>query len=183
MADKKTSSEQPERIYTVPLRAEWLKGSSPKRAGRSIATVRKFLSRHMKAGTVKISGKLNERLWARGLKKPPASIRLKARMDKDGVVTAMLPEEIIIKEEEKGKMEKLKEKFGGGKEGGKKPAEAEEKAEEKPKEETAKAEASGAEKPSEEAKESPKETPEEAKSGEKAKSPEKEPPKESKKED
>ncbi len=175
MADKKTSSEQPERIYTVPLRAEWLKGSSLKRAGRSTATVRKFLSRHMKAGTVKISGKLNERLWARGLKKPPASIRLKARMDKDGVVTAMLPEEIIVKEEEKGKMEKLKEKFGGGKEGGKKPAEAEEKAEEKPAEEgegKAKEEEAPAEKKAEE-----------PANEEKAKSPEKESPKESKKED
>lgn len=175
MADKKTSSEQPERIYTVPLRAEWLKGSSLKRAGRSTDTVRKFLSRHMKAGTVKISGKLNARLWARGLKKPPASIRLKARMDKDGVVTAMLPEEIIVKEEEKGKMEKLKEKLSGTSKMGEKMAEKlpEDK---KPSEAEKPAEAKEEEAPAEKKAEEPA-------NEEKAKSPEKEPQKESKKED
>jgi len=136
---KKTDSaaELPERIYTVPLRGEWLRGPRIKRAGRSVAAIRKFLSRHMKVGTVKISEKLNEQLWARGLKKPPASIKVKAQMNEEGIVTARLPDEVVVKEEEKSKMEKLKEKLGGGKEA-EAPKEAE--AKEEPKQEGEKAE-------------------------------------------
>ncbi len=116
MAEKKTPhGEMPERIYTVPLRAEWLKVPRIERAGTAVATVKGFLSRHMKAGDVKISGRLNEQLWARGLKRPPAGIRVKAQMDEKGVVTARLPDEVVAREEEKGRVEKLKERLGGRK--------------------------------------------------------------------
>lgn len=116
MAEKKAEAgELQERIYTIPLREDWLKGSRIRRGGRSARAIRKFLSRHMKAGSVKISAKLNEHIWERGLKRPPGKIRVKAHMDEDGVVTAMLPDEVVVKEEEKGRMEKLKERLSGGK--------------------------------------------------------------------
>lgn len=116
MADKKDSQDVQERIYTIPLRCEWRKGPRIKRAGRAVGAVRKYLIRHAKAGEVKISGKLNEQIWTRGLKNPPISIRVKV-YDKDGVMTAMLPDEELPKEEEKGRMEKLKDRFGGTKTG------------------------------------------------------------------
>lgn len=171
---KKTDSaaELPERIYTVPLRVEWLRGPRIKRAGRSATAIRKFLFRHMKVGRVKISEKLNEQLWARGLKKPPASIKIKAQMDEEGIVTARLPDEIVIKEEEKSKMEKLKEKLGGGKEAEVKPEkETPAEAKEEPKEGGKPAEAQEEAKPKvkaeegkpSEKKEEPKEKPKEPK--------------------
>jgi large subunit ribosomal protein L31e len=154
MAKKRDSAaEPPERIYTIPLRGEWLRGPRIGRAGATAAATRRFLSRHMKVGRVKISGKLNERLWAGGLKKPPASIKVKAHMDEEGVVTAMLPDETIAKEEEKSKMDKLKEKLGSGKGAEAKPEEgkpAEAKEEPKPGEKLAEA-------PTEEKKKAPPE--------------------------
>jgi len=40
--------------------------------------VRAFLALHTKAETVKIGQHLNEALWARGTKKPPRSVRVRA---------------------------------------------------------------------------------------------------------
>ncbi len=166
MAKKTDSAELPERIYTVPLRSEWRKGPRIKRAGRSATAIRKFLFRHMKVGRVKISEKLNEQLWTRGLKNPPAIIKIKAQMDEEGIVTARLPDEVVIKEEEKSKMEKLKEKLGGGKEA-EAPKEGE--AKEEPKEGEPK---QGEEKPAEAPKEEKKgEAKEETKPGEKGEKP------------
>lgn len=144
MADKKSASQEtPERLYTIPLRGEWLKVPRIQRAGVAATAVRAFLSRHMKAGSVRISGRLNEQLWASGPKRPPAAIRVKARMDGEGAVTAMLPDEVIEKAEEKGKMDRLKERLAGRREG-------EEKPEEKGKEAPAEGEKSPEEKPAKE---------------------------------
>jgi len=109
MAEEKAG----ERIYTIPLRREWLKQTRVQRANRAVRAVQAFLIRHMKASEVKISPKLNELIWKSGAKKPPARVRVKARKDSKGVVTAQLPEEIETKEESKGKLSGLKEKVIG----------------------------------------------------------------------
>lgn len=52
----------------------------------------------MKSSEIKIDTELNERLWNRGITKPPRRITVKMEKDEDGVVTVMLPEEEKIAE-------------------------------------------------------------------------------------
>ncbi len=65
--------------------------------------IRSFVQRHMKVetevkgeeeeeGRLVISNEVNERLWNRGIEKPPRNIRVRAVKDKEGVVTLYLAE-------------------------------------------------------------------------------------------
>ncbi len=98
----KKEAEIGERIYTIPLRKEWLKVPRNRRAKRAVNTIKAFLFRHMHAADVKLSQRLNEKVWTRGIQKPPGKIKLKATIE-DGIVTARLPEELVITKEEKKK--------------------------------------------------------------------------------
>ena len=91
-----------ERIYTIPLRRAWI-APRKKRAPRAMRIVRSFVQRHMKVepevkgeeeeeGRLVISNEVNERLWSRGIEKPPRNIRIRAVKDKEGVVTLYLAE-------------------------------------------------------------------------------------------
>jgi len=80
-----------ERIYTIPLRDVINKSVRNKRAPRAIRKIKQFLKRHMKADIVKIDNELNEKIWARGIQKPPARVRVKA-VKEGNVVTATLAE-------------------------------------------------------------------------------------------
>jgi large subunit ribosomal protein L31e len=80
-----------EQIYTIPLRVvknvpAW------KRANRAVTEVRSFLVRHLKVDSVqvKLDKSINERLWEKGCKKPPLSIRVRAVKFADGEVQAEL---------------------------------------------------------------------------------------------
>lgn len=88
MAEKKKTEEKKEeaKIYTIPLRDAF---SAPrkKRTRKAVKIVSAYLKRHLKTEDVKISGKLNETLWVRGIEKPPRKIRVKVS-DIDGVLTA-----------------------------------------------------------------------------------------------
>ncbi len=80
-----------EQIYTVPLR-DVKKAPSWKRANRAVREVRSFLVKHLKVEStqVKLDKSINERLWERGCKKPPLSIRIRAVKFADGEVQAEL---------------------------------------------------------------------------------------------
>lgn len=91
-----------ERIYTIPLRRAWI-SPRKKRAPRAVRIVTSFIQRHMKVGTGKevgeeergqlvISNEVNEKLWSRGIEKPPRNIRVRAVKDKEGIVTLYLAE-------------------------------------------------------------------------------------------
>jgi len=92
-----------ERVYTIPLRRAWI-SPRKKRAPRAVHIVRSFIQRHMKIetggkgeeeeeeGRLVISNEVNERLWSRGIEKPPRNIRVRAVKDKEGVVTLYLAE-------------------------------------------------------------------------------------------
>ncbi len=73
------------RIYTIPLKRAYY---SPRhrRAKKAVSLVREFILRHMKAEKVIISQHLNEKIWSRGIQKPPRRIRVKAVKDSEGVV-------------------------------------------------------------------------------------------------
>lgn len=101
-----------EKVFTIPLRKDWLKKSRVARTNRSVDAIRIFLSRHMKSDEIKLSPLLNESLWKRGAKKPPAFVKVKVAKDEKGKVTAMMPEERMEITEKKGLKHKLLRRKG-----------------------------------------------------------------------
>lgn len=77
---KKKEAESPKeaepKIMTIPLRDAFT-APRKKRARKAVSIVKRYLLRHLKDDDIKISAKLNEALWARGIEKPPRKIRVK----------------------------------------------------------------------------------------------------------
>ncbi len=109
---EKTKTVGIERIYTIPLRREWLKEPRSKRSKRARMEVEKFLRRHTKSNQIKLSKGLNELIFSRGFKKPPGKIKVEVKGDFE-ILQAKLPGEVIEKkkEEKKGVAAGLKERF------------------------------------------------------------------------
>ncbi len=94
-----------ERIYTVPLNRAWIMPLN-KRSPRAVRILKDYITRHMKVEAPKegeeeeteepakliVSNEVNERIWTRGIQKPPRNIRVRAAKDKDGNVTVYLAE-------------------------------------------------------------------------------------------
>jgi large subunit ribosomal protein L31e len=107
-AEKKKKEEEEEiveeRVYTIPLAKAWIRPPK-KRAPRAMHMIRAFITKHMKLEMrveeeeekeelpkLVISKDVNERVWERGIEKPPRKIRVRAAKDKDGNVTVYLAE-------------------------------------------------------------------------------------------
>ena len=132
MADKKTKEKKEakivlERIYNVPLRKGWLKAPMHKRAKKAVRTLREFLAQHMKADfeNIKVGMWANEHLWAKGTKKPPHHIQVKATKDSEGIVRAEILEMTVRQKIMQERSDKQKAELE------KKPAKKEEKKETK----------------------------------------------------
>ncbi|MEM3696607.1 MAG: 50S ribosomal protein L31e [Candidatus Bathyarchaeia archaeon] len=92
-----------ERIYTIPLGRAWI-GPQRKRAPRAMRIIKSFLIKHMKLEKREegeeeeapkrliISNEVNEKIWSRGIEKPPRKVRVRAAKDKEGNVTVYLAE-------------------------------------------------------------------------------------------
>jgi large subunit ribosomal protein L31e len=93
-----------EKFYTVPLGKCWIVPSN-RRAPRAMRIIRGFVVKHMKLEKrgekveeeeepkrLVISNDVNERVWGRGIGKPPRKIRIRAAKDKEGNVTVYLAE-------------------------------------------------------------------------------------------
>jgi len=90
-----------EKIYTIPLGRAWI-SPRKKRAPRATRILKKFINRHMKIKTeteegeeterLVVSNQVNEKIWSRGIEKPPRKIRVRAVKDKEGVITVYLAE-------------------------------------------------------------------------------------------
>jgi large subunit ribosomal protein L31e len=92
--EKKTKSERLERIYTIPLRSEWLKAPKYKRAKKTIRAIKEFLVKHMKIydrdlNKIKVDPWINRAIWSRGIKNVPHKIIVKA-IKEDGEVKTEL---------------------------------------------------------------------------------------------
>ena len=68
-----------ERVYTIRL-ADAYRAPRTKRAKVAIRLIREFVSRHLKADVVRISPELNEKIWSRGIKKPPRKVKVKVKV-------------------------------------------------------------------------------------------------------
>ena len=101
-----------EKFYKIPLRKKWVKVSRIDRVNTSVDVIKFYLVRHTKTQEIKISPLLNESLWTRGAKKPPAFAKIKVVKNEKGVVNAMLPEEKLEFTEKKGLKQKLLRKEG-----------------------------------------------------------------------
>ena len=92
-----------ERFYTIPLGKAWIYPRK-KRAPKAMRIIKSFVKKHMKLRTevevegeeeaerLVISDEVNEKIWSRGIQKPPRKIRVRAVKDKEGVVTVHLAE-------------------------------------------------------------------------------------------
>ena len=77
------------RVYTVPLKtARYVPPN--RRASKAVKILRKFIERHLKAESVIILPEVNEKIWERGIEKPPRKIRVKASKDSEGIVEVSL---------------------------------------------------------------------------------------------
>ncbi len=111
MAEKKDG----EHVYTIPLRNAYEK-SLRMRSRYAVGIVRNFLKTHMKTEDVRLGTRLNEAIWARGMKKPPRKVKVSA-LKEGAVVKAELfghkYEEFkaLPKKERKGMKEKMMERL------------------------------------------------------------------------
>jgi len=81
-----------ERIYTVPLRKAYWTGSRLRRANRSVRILKEFVERHMKPEELLIQPEVNDKIWARGMQKPPRRVRIRATKNVDNLVRVYLAE-------------------------------------------------------------------------------------------
>jgi large subunit ribosomal protein L31e len=103
---KKKAEEEivEERTYTVTL-SRALNRPPKKRSPRAMQLLKAFIIKHMKLEMkvseeeeeeelpqLIISQEVNEKIWDRGIEKPPRKIRVRAAKDKDGNVTVYLAE-------------------------------------------------------------------------------------------
>jgi len=112
MAEAKT--DKIEREYIIPLRHRWRIVPRYQRTNKAVKTVKEFVARHMKIrdrdlNKIRVDRYLNETLWHRGIKNPPAKIKVLAVKEGDVVrVTAVeMPQNIKFK---KLREEKVKDK-------------------------------------------------------------------------
>ena len=78
-----------ERIYVVPL-AKARHGPRNKYAKKSIRYLREYMTRHFKPESLVISQEVNEKIWERGIQKPPRKLKIRATKNVDGLVVVYL---------------------------------------------------------------------------------------------
>lgn len=93
-----------ERFYTIPLQKALIRPPK-RRAPRAMQLLKIFVTKHMKLEMkvseeeeeeelpeLLIAPEVNEKIWGRGIEKPPRKIRTRVTKDKDGNVTVFLAE-------------------------------------------------------------------------------------------
>jgi len=101
---KKEDEIVEERFYTVPLQKALIRPPH-KRTPRAVTLLKIFINRHMKVAMkideddeeevmpqLIITQEVNEKLWSRGIEKPPRKIKVRVTKDKDNNVTVYLAE-------------------------------------------------------------------------------------------
>jgi large subunit ribosomal protein L31e len=143
MAEKKAkaTSTEIEREYIIPLREKSRSVPRYKKTPKAVKTIKEFLARHMKVenrdlNKVKISKDLNQFLWAKGIRKHPHKIKVKAIKKGENIIVELVdyPNNLKFKklrEEKIGKgaleaLDKKKTMMQKMKENLQKPAEKEE---------------------------------------------------------
>jgi large subunit ribosomal protein L31e len=107
-----------EREYVIPLREKYRHVPRYKKTPKAVKIVKEFLARHMKVydrdlKKIRIDKYLNEFLWLRGIKKPPAKIKVKAIKENDIVRVEIveMPDKLKFKKLREEKKEKEAKEF------------------------------------------------------------------------
>lgn len=96
-----------EKTFNVPLRKGFIQYPKHKRAKRAIATLKKFLEKHMKTEQVKLGPMLNKKLWERGIRNPPHHVKVTVFRDEEEVKAELFGHKFPEKKEKKEKKEGL----------------------------------------------------------------------------
>ena len=101
---KKEDEIVEERFYTIPLQKALIRPPK-KRAPRAMQLIKIFVTKHMKLEMkvseeeeeaelpqLIVSQEVNEKVWDRGIEKPPRKIKTRVTKDRDGNVTVYLAE-------------------------------------------------------------------------------------------
>lgn len=94
MAEKKSESKI-EREYIIPLREKSRSVPRYKKTPKAIKTIKEFIARHMKIENrdlkkVKIDKDLNQFLWAKGIRKHPHKIKVKATKNGEDIIVELV---------------------------------------------------------------------------------------------
>ncbi len=85
-----------DKTYVIPLRDAWRQKADYKKTRAAVQEVKRFVARHMKlqgdVDRVRVDIHLNNEMWFRGSRKPPARIAVKVRRVGENVLV-MLAEE------------------------------------------------------------------------------------------
>ncbi len=86
--------EEEEHIFTVPL-SKCKNLPRTQRAKAAIKTIKSYIGTHMNVpeSEVWVDASVNEHIWAKGIKKPPLRLRVKAIKFEDGLVEVSTLEE------------------------------------------------------------------------------------------
>jgi len=107
-------TKKEERVYVIPLRKRWLKVVKYQRGKKAVKAVREFIIKHMKSNNIKIGKYLNEKLWERGIRKPPHKVKVKTWKEDDVVKVELIDapieeKKVEVKEEKEEKLKPIKE--------------------------------------------------------------------------
>ena len=102
-----------EKLFTIPLRKEFLKAPIYKRSSKAVRAVKQFIVRHLKTKEVNVGSQLNLHIWSRGKSNPPTRVKVHA-MVRDGIgfvelVDIPFAEAKESKEDKKDSKKKAKE--------------------------------------------------------------------------
>ncbi len=99
-----------ERVYTIPLRKEYLKVPRWRRAEKSMKFIREFIARHMKTelDNVIVGNDVNEHVWQFGGKDVPTRIKVVVRKTDDKAEVHLFGYKWPEKEEKKEKKKEVK---------------------------------------------------------------------------
>ena len=128
------TTQKTQKSFTIPLRKEFQQSAPLRRTPRAVKAVKAYLVRHCKVDEVRLGARLNESLWTRGIRHPPARVTVdvtvedcvaKAELQGFEYVEAVKPQ---AKQEPESFKDKMASKLGaakaGGEEASEKPAES-----------------------------------------------------------
>ncbi|GIU68607.1 MAG: hypothetical protein KatS3mg001_457 [Candidatus Pacearchaeota archaeon] len=95
-----------EKIYVIPLRKKTINTARYKRSKKAINEIKKFIARHLKIydkdyKKIKIDVFLNEYIWKRGARKPPAKVKVKTIEEDNSIKVELvdLPKDLLFKKQ------------------------------------------------------------------------------------
>jgi len=83
------TTQKTQKSFTIPLRKEFQQSAPLRRTPRAVKAVKAYLKRHCKVDDVRLGARLNESLWVRGVRHPPARVSVDVVVE-DGLAKAEL---------------------------------------------------------------------------------------------